>query len=119
MNESIITYSNEAKSKYLGVKEATLKQHGAVSHETACEMALGVCKQAGATIGLATTGIAGPEGGTPTKPVGTVYVGVAIRDTVESFHLQLSGTRQEIRQKAVKHALFLLYKKLTKDNTCI
>lgn len=112
LSESIVTYSNAAKIKYLDVKEETLKQYGAVSEQTAKEMALGIKEQAQSTVGLATTGIAGPEGGTPTKPIGTVYIGLAIGEACYSYHLRLDGTRQEIRQKTVKHILYQLYKHL-------
>lgn len=74
---SAVTYSNEAKMRVLGVSEETIKAHGAVSEETAREMAEGARKVAGATHAISTTGIAGPEGGTPEKPVGTVCIGIA------------------------------------------
>lgn len=74
---NFVTYANEAKSKYLGVSEDTLKTYGAVSLQTATEMALGVLKETGAECSLVTTGIAGPTGGTDEKPVGTVYIGIA------------------------------------------
>lgn len=108
----MVTYSNEAKMKYLNVKEETLNQFGAVSYETAKEMAEGIRKLAGADIGLSTTGIAGPEGGTMEKPVGLVYVGIALPNETLVYELRLDGTRQEIRTKAVKHTLYRLYQKL-------
>ena len=74
LNEAHVTYANEAKIKYCGVKEETLAAHGAVSEETAREMAEGLREKAGADIAIATTGIAGPGGGTKEKPVGLVYV---------------------------------------------
>ena len=74
---NFVTYSNEAKSKYLGVKEETLKQYGAVSEQTAREMAEGLLKATGCDYALATTGIAGPTGGSAEKPVGLMYVGLA------------------------------------------
>lgn len=112
LNESIVTYSNEAKTRYVGVKEETLQRVGAVSEETAREMAEGIRIKAKAQIGLSTTGIAGPGGGTPEKPVGLVYIGIALPERTEVFKLQLSGSRQEVREKAVKNILFQLYKKL-------
>lgn len=108
-NEGIITYSNEAKMKYVGVKEETLKSFGAVSEQTAREMAEGVRRCSGATIGLSTTGIAGPGGGTVEKPVGLVYIGIATEDKTKVYELRLKGTRQEIREKTVKNILFQLY----------
>lgn len=110
--EGIVTYSNEAKMKYLNVSKDTLERHGAVSCETAKEMAEGVKKLAGTDIGLSTTGIAGPEGGTDEKPVGLVYIGIALPDETFVYELRLDGARQEIRTKAVKHTLYRLYQKL-------
>ena len=99
--QGIVTYSNEAKEKYLHVKHETLLQHGAVSHETAYEMARGDC-------GIATTGIAGPGGGTPEKPVGLVYIACAFRDRTVVKKLNLKGDRSEIRTQAADCALRLL-----------
>lgn len=110
--EGVVTYSNEAKMKYLGVKKETLSQYGAVSHETAREMAEGVRKAAQVDIGLSTTGIAGPDGGTMEKPVGLVYIGIALPDETLTYELRLEGDRQEIRNKAVKHILQRLLEKL-------
>ena len=84
------TYANEAKMKILGVKEETLAAHGAVSEETASEMAQGALKVSGADIAVAVTGIAGPGGGTPEKPVGLVYMGVATKDGVTVKKLLLA-----------------------------
>lgn len=112
LKEGIITYSNEAKMKYVGVKGETLGSVGAVSEETAKEMAEGIRKQAGADIGLSTTGIAGPGGGTEEKPVGLVYIGIAMPEKTEVFKLKLNGSRQAVREKTVKNILFQLYKRL-------
>ena len=111
-NEGVVTYSNEAKMRYADVKEETLQRVGAVSEETAREMAEGIRKRAKTQIGLSTTGIAGPGGGTVEKPVGLVYIGISLPEGTEVYKLQLSGTRQEIREKTVKNILFKLYKKL-------
>ena len=108
-NEGYITYSNEAKMKNLKVKDETLMVYGAVSEQTAKEMALGVLKKAGADFGVSSTGIAGPGGGSPKKPVGLVYVACAYGDNkcrVKELHLK--GTRTEIRQASVREALELL-----------
>ena len=105
LSESVVTYSNEAKMKYLGVSAQTLDRFGAVSEETAREMALGIQKAAGSDIGVSVTGIAGPDGGTQEKPVGLVYVGVAYQSHVTVLKLQLNGSRKRVRQAAVMHAL--------------
>jgi nicotinamide-nucleotide amidase len=89
----LITYSNEAKQRLLGVGSETLERYGAVSPETAEEMAIGVRRAAGADIGLATTGIAGPDGGSPEKPVGTVCVAIASEEGVWSRRVDL-GTQE-------------------------
>ncbi|MBO5616809.1 MAG: nicotinamide-nucleotide amidohydrolase family protein [Pseudobutyrivibrio sp.] len=108
-NEGYVTYSNEAKMKNLGVSADTLKSVGAVSKETATEMALGVRRVANATFGLSSTGIAGPTGGTEAKPVGLVYIGCAYSDkdcVVKELHLK--GDRSQVRVAAAKEALNLL-----------
>ena len=97
-----------AKEKYLHVKHETLLQHGAVSHETAYEMARGCVDVCGTDCGIATTGIAGPGGGTPEKPVGLVYIACAFRDRTVVKKLNLKGDRSEIRTQAADCALRLL-----------
>lgn len=113
INVGFITYANEAKMKYLGVSQKTLSDHGAVSEECARQMALGAALQMNADAGLATTGIAGPDGGTDEKPVGLVYIGCSIRGDVRVRRLNLDGTREEIRQKAVEEALKFLCDRLS------
>jgi len=110
--EGAVTYSNEAKINRLGVSKETLDKYGAVSSEVAAEMAQGIAKTAGTNIGLSTTGIAGPGGGSVEKPVGLVYVGLCINGEVKTKMLQLSGDRQEIREKATTQLLDLLRKEL-------
>lgn len=110
--EGVVTYSNEAKMAYVDVKADTLARVGAVSEETAREMAEGIRKRAHSDIGLSSTGIAGPGGGTPTKPVGLIYIGIATNEGTDVYRLQLNGTRQKNREQTVKHILFQLYKKL-------
>ena len=106
--ESYVTYSNEAKMRLLGVSEKTLAEHGAVSAECAREMAEGARKISGADWGVSVTGIAGPGGGTPEKPVGTVFVGVAGASGVEAHELHLRGERTWVRTLSVANALNLL-----------
>ncbi len=101
-----ITYANAAKIEMLGVSERTLASHGAVSEETAAAMAAGALKHSHAQATLAITGIAGPGGGTPQKPVGLVCYGWALADgTLMSSTCRLDGDREEIRSRAVAAAL--------------
>ena len=110
-----VTYSNEAKESFIGVSHETLITHGAVSAETAAEMALGCARRAGCDIGLSSTGIAGPGGGTPTKPVGLIYIGCAVKGRVVTRELRLHGSRQENRQETVRQALIFLNEFLRKE----
>lgn len=103
--EGFVTYSNEAKTKLLGVPAELVERHGAVSPEVAEAMARGAKERAGTTIGLSVTGIAGPGGGTETKPVGLVFIGLADDVQVETKQFNLFGSRQEIRQRASQVAL--------------
>ncbi len=104
----VVTYANEAKEKLLGVSHATLEAVGAVSPETACEMAQGALKLSDADIAISVTGIAGPHGGTVEKPVGLVYIGIA-RKGVEpvAYKNNFSGGREEVRTQTVIKALEL------------
>lgn len=106
--QSFVTYANKAKRKLVGVKKSTLKEFGAVSEQTAKEMAEGGCKEADADVCLAITGIAGPEGGTEEKPVGLVYIGCCIKGKTVVRKYQFTGNRQKIREHAVVSALVLL-----------
>ena len=110
--EGMITYSNEAKMKRIKVKKDTLQKYGAVSSQTAAEMAEGVAKVTGSDIGISTTGIAGPDGGTKEKPVGLVYVGICINGDVKTKELHLVGDRQRVRQHTVIRALEWLRREL-------
>ena len=101
----IVSYANRIKENLLGVQPQTLCDFGAVSSQCAAEMANGIRQRMDADVGISTTGIAGPGGGTPEKPVGTVYVGVAKKEKITVFRLQLSGNRKEIREKTVKIAI--------------
>lgn len=102
--EGVVVYANEAKMR-LGVKEETLKAFGAVSHQTARELAMCVRNRAGADVGIGVTGIAGPGGGTPEKPVGLVYIALAEEDGVQVDRCLFAGDRQQVRSAAVEHAL--------------
>lgn len=110
--ETFVTYSNESKVKYLGVKEETLKRHGAVSEETCREMAEGLHDRTGAEICLVTTGIAGPTGGTEVKPVGLVYIGLGVKGKVEVHKRYFTGGREKIRVRATIASLDILRRKL-------
>lgn len=103
--EGCVTYSNEAKIMSLGVKPETLKSVGAVSEECAKEMAEGVAKRHNTNIGLSTTGIAGPEGGSEEKPVGLVYMGIKINNKTIVKKYIFNGDRQQIRYRACKTLL--------------
>ncbi|MCX7715010.1 MAG: competence/damage-inducible protein A [Clostridia bacterium] len=116
LNESIVTYSNEAKIKYLGVKESTLKKFGAVSEQTAREMAEGICRQSGADIGVGITGIAGPDGGSEEKPVGLVYAGICMGGKTIVKKLMLSGNRAKIRYGACLNAFDMIRHEMLKNS---
>ena len=108
--EGIVSYSNEAKIKRLKVKKETLEKYGAVSEEVAREMLAGLKTD----VGISTTGIAGPGGGTKDKPVGLVYIGIKVKNEVKVFKRELKGDRNKIRQRAMMHALYNLLKILSK-----
>ena len=103
--EGCVTYSNEAKMKSLGVKKETLDVYGAVSDKCAKEMASGVAARYNTNIGIATTGIAGPDGGTDEKPVGLVYFGIYINGKVISKKYVFNGDRQGVRERATRTIL--------------
>lgn len=105
LNEAHVTYANAAKVRYCGVRPETLDAFGAVSEQTAREMAQGLRERSGADIAVSTTGVAGPGGGTPEKPVGLVYVGCADARGVRVERLTLSGDRQKVRELAALRAL--------------
>ncbi|MFP1879816.1 nicotinamide-nucleotide amidase [Lonsdalea quercina] len=101
-----VTYSNQAKEVLVGVKSETLAEYGAVSGEVVEEMAAGALDKAGADYAISISGVAGPDGGTPEKPVGTVWFGFAARQG-EGFvrRMQFDGDRNSVRQQAVQFAL--------------
>lgn len=110
--EGAVTYSNEAKVRTLKVKEETLKSFGAVSEETAREMAEGMAERTGSDIAVVTTGIAGPGGGTEEKPVGLVYIGLYYKGEVFVYKNVFNGNRQEVRTKATVRALDIVRRKI-------
>lgn len=107
---NFVTYANEAKSKYLGVSEETLEKYGAVSVQTAGEMVKGLLQTTGTDYALATTGIAGPTGGTDEKPVGLVYIGVSTKEEmhVHKYNVDPKLPRIIIKYLFAKQALKLL-----------
>ena len=101
-----VTYSNLSKQQMLGVSEATLIRYGAVSEAVVREMVAGALRNSAAQVALAVSGIAGPDGGTPDKPVGTVWFAWGMRDgVVQAMHHQIDGNRAEVRAQAVHIAL--------------
>jgi len=108
----VIVYSNDLKIGLAGVAAELIAQHGAVSDETARALAEGIRRRTGATIGLGITGIAGPSGGTPTKPVGLVYIAVTDGQRTDSLERTFRGDRQRIREWAAQQALDMVRKRL-------
>ena len=115
----IQAYANSVKEKLLGVDHETLASVGAVSEEVASEMALGIQRLTGSDWAVSTTGIAGPDGGTEDKPVGTVWVSVADSVGVFSQKLSLDGSRSEIRDRTVIEALSMLLERLSHDDDAL
>ena len=105
VNECHVTYANEAKKKYLDVKEETLSKYGAVSEQTAYEMALGARKLAQADVAIAVTGLAGPGGGTDEKPVGLVYIACNICGNIKIDRYVFEGNRTQIRKQTTQKAI--------------
>lgn len=113
----VCSYANFIKHKVVGVRDETLSTYGAVSDKTAAEMARGVRLLAGADIGISTTGIAGPLGGSQYKPVGLVYIGVSTEMGLHTEKMLLgenNADRERIRELAVSAALYLAYKEIEK-----
>ncbi len=105
---SITAYTYEAKVRLLGVRWATLEKYGAVSKETVIEMACGVRRALAADVGLSVSGIAGPGGGTPEKPVGTTWIGLSAPGVDEAWRYQWDGDRLMVKEKTAEQALRLL-----------
>ena len=110
--EGLNTYSNEAKIARLGVDEMTIKSTGAVSAETAFEMAEGLIKQGNCDVSIATTGIAGPKSDNTRKPVGLCYIAIGLKEGVSVYKFNLVGDRRNITNTAINLALFLAYKRI-------
>ena len=101
-----VTYSNDSKNELVGVKHQTLSSHGAVSGQVALEMALGGLKSSRADVAVSVTGIAGPDGGSPAKPLGTVWIGWADKGgNAVTKHFQFSGDRRAVREASVRAAI--------------
>jgi len=105
---SVISYANSVKHNVLGVPQSVLDERGAVSRECALAMATGVRTLIGSDIAVSTTGIAGPNGGTPRKPVGLVYIGIATSTWLEAFEFHFEGDRARIIDQAASQALSIL-----------
>ncbi len=103
--QSVVTYSNRAKQQLLGVPADIFEQHGAVSKPCVLAMAQGAQRQSGATIAVSASGIAGPGGAVPGKPVGTVWLGWSVAGQLSAELLHLQGDRLAVREQAVLHAL--------------
>ena len=110
----VVTYSNEAKMKLIGVNKETLEKYGAVSEQTAAEMAEGVLKLGESDVSVAVTGIAGPTGGTAEKPVGLVYIGVSGKYGTFVYKNIFNGNRDEVRKQTVNTAFKLVFDYLIK-----
>jgi nicotinamide-nucleotide amidase len=108
----LVTYSNQAKQRFLGVRAETLAQYGAVSEPVARQMAEGALKETGADYALSVTGIAGPGGGTPAKPVGTVFIGLAGPFETLVVHNLNPWERETFKQVAAQQAMELLRRKI-------
>jgi PncC family amidohydrolase len=112
----VVAYADRIKISLLGVDPALLRDHGAVSREVARAMALGAAEKLGVDVGLSITGIAGPGGAVPGKPVGTVWIGCAIQGRTVEERVQFSGSREEIRDAAASYALDLLARAVAETN---
>lgn len=115
LRAGLVTYSNDAKQTLLGVRSDSLKEHGAVSEAVACEMARGACERTGADYGLAVTGIAGPSGGTPEKPVGTVFIGAASGERSLAKKMFNPYDRETFKHVTSQQGLDLLRRFVLKD----
>ncbi|MDZ7265279.1 MAG: CinA family protein [candidate division KSB1 bacterium] len=113
----VVSYSNTMKMKWLGVRRETLVKFGAVSEQTVAEMLTGIQKETGADLAIAVSGIAGPTGGTPEKPVGTVFLGIAFREQHILRKYQFAGSRDQVRRQAASKAAELILDQLSRFET--
>ncbi len=116
---AVVSYSNQAKQKLLGVSATTLGEFGAVSRQTACAMAEGMLRVSSADICASITGIAGPSGGSDAKPVGTVHFAIAATNSkIKTYSQHFQGDRQQVRQQAVDYILdkLISYSTIIHDN---
>ena len=104
-DEAVVVYANEAKIKYLSVNPKTIEKYGVVSEEVAKEMAEGLLEQSKATVAISVSGIAGPSGGTATKPVGMVCFGICINGKTQTYTKYFKGSRTAVRKKSTKFAI--------------
>ncbi len=104
----IIAYANEVKMNQLGVRPTTLERFGAVSQETVLEMARGVRQRLGAEVGISVSGIAGPSGGSPDKPIGLTWIGLSGLDYEQAWRYIWKGDRLQVKEQTAKQALILL-----------
>ena len=116
LDRGFVTYSNQAKMDLLGVSGELLEKYGAVSEQVALAMAEGACRQAPVEVGVSITGIAGPSGGTPEKPVGTVFIACIGPGKKKVERYLFGGTRDQIQESAAQAALVLLWNMLTGDS---
>ena len=114
-DEAYVTYSNKVKMRELGVLNETLEIYGAVSHQTALEMADGLKKKTDCDIAVSVTGIAGPGGGTDEKPVGLVYIGISTDSQTKAFKYIFKGSRNQVRFKTAKTAMLLALRALKEE----
>lgn len=112
--EGYITYADKAKRKILKVKKKTLKKHGAVSRQTARQMAEGAVTAAGANVAISVTGIAGPGGGTQEKPVGLVYIGCCVNGKTKVKKCLFQGDRMQVRKQTVETAMEFAIERIQK-----
>src|SRR5690606_26072065 len=112
----VVSYANELKENFLGVKEETLKKYGAVSLESAREMAQGLIEKTSADIAVSWTGIAGPGGGSDLKPVGTVAIAVATKKDIHAEIFNFKGDREKLKKRFSERGLLSLYLKITQGN---